>query len=529
MSNASNTALPLLKACAYADTVAKASHTRACSNASPCDICLIARQQYKQSSRPTCVCPTCKRLNDIEIPTTSKTNCSKPLMTPKFTASKLLEIKAQQNSSNIQIIKLASSIRSICGRGSVETGFRETLSENTKKASSFYSVITLPFQICAKVGHEDRDLVFCHDIEALVRFVLAERDYDPYDHLVRIGLDGGGGMFKIVVNIIDTTDHLQKLGPYQDTGVKRTIILAAVENIKETYENVKLIFSKLGNLDRVKFYICSDIKLLNIIIGIKSCASKHPCPYCDILDKLSLHDIKQDSNLRTINSIKCSASAYKQTGSNKKDPKMYDSCLDDPLTPGDDNEYILDICPPPELHLLLGIVKHVYEKMFKEWCDVALWLKSINVYPKKYQYGAFIGKDCIKILKSVDKLQQVAPLHILKYVHALRCLHRVVDSCFGMTLDPEYEAHIAQFAEIYLDLGISVTPKVHILIKHVPEFCKKHGRSLGWYTEQASESVHYDFLRNCWEKQSYKRPIGHQDYAKNLLDAVISYSSIHIV
>ena len=167
--------------------------------------------------------------------------------------------------------------------------------------------------------------------------------------------------------------------------------------------------------------------------------------------------------------------------------------------------------------------------MFKEGCDVALWLKSINVYPKKYQHGAFIGKDCIRILKSLDKLQQVAPLHILKYVHALRCLRRVVDSCFGMTLDPEYEAHIAQFADIYLDLGISVTPKVHILIKHVPEFCKKHGRSLGWYTEQASESVHYDFLRNCWEKQSYKRPIGHQDYAKNLLDAVISYSSIHIV
>ena len=136
----------------------------------------------------------------------------------------------------------------------------------------------------------------------------------------------------------------------------------------------------------------------------------------------------------------------------------------------------MDLCPPPELHLLLGIVKHVYEKMFMEWCGVALWLKSINVYPKKYQHGAFIGKDCIRILKSLDKLQQVAPLHILMYVHALRCLRRVVDSCFGMTLDPEYEAHIAQFADIYLDLGISVTPKIHILIKHVPEFCKKHGR-----------------------------------------------------
>ena len=47
---------------------------------------------------------------------------------------------------------------------------------------------------------------------------------------------------------------------------------------------------------------------------------------------------------------------------------------------------------------------------------------------------------------------------------------------------------------------ISITPKVHILTEHVPDFCKKHGYSLGWYSEQALESCHYDFLRNCWER-----------------------------
>lgn len=48
-------------------------------------------------------------------------------------------------------------------------------------------------------------LVYCHDIEALVTHVLNIREYDPFNHLVRIGLDGGGGMFKIVMNVIDTT------------------------------------------------------------------------------------------------------------------------------------------------------------------------------------------------------------------------------------------------------------------------------------------------------------------------------------
>ena len=132
------------------------------------------------------------------------------------------------------------------------------------------------------------------------------------------------------------------------------------------------------------------------------------------------------------------------------------------------------------------------------------------------------------MLKNLDKLQLIAPLSILKYVHALRCLHQVVLSCFGMSLDPEYDTYIRKFKEVYKDLGITITPKVHILTEHVPEFCKKHNNSLGLYSEQALESSHYDFLRNYWEKQGYKRPLGHPAYAQNLKAAVISYSSKHI-
>ena len=65
-----------------------------------------------------------------------------------------------------------------------------------------------------------------------------------------------------------------------------------------------------------------------------------------------------------------------------------------------------------------------------------------------------------------------------------------------------------------MDLGINISLKVHILTEHVTEFCKNHNNSLGLYSEQALESSHYDFLRNCWEKQGYKRPLGHPAYAQ---------------
>ncbi|CAL4122258.1 unnamed protein product, partial [Meganyctiphanes norvegica] len=67
------------------------------------------------------------------------------------------------------------------------------------------------FEISIKDGYKDRVLIYCHNVEALVSFVLNDRAYDPYDHLVRIGLDGGS---------------------FKDTSVRRTIILAAVEGIK---------------------------------------------------------------------------------------------------------------------------------------------------------------------------------------------------------------------------------------------------------------------------------------------------------
>ena len=51
-----------------------------------------------------------------------------------------------------------------------------------------------------------------------------------------------------------------------------------------------------------------------------------------------------------------------------------------------------------------------------------------------------------------------------------------------------------------MDLGITISLEVHILTEHVTEFCKNHNNSLGLYSEQALESSHYDFLKNCWGK-----------------------------
>ena len=237
-------------------------------------------------------------------------------------------------------------------------------------------------------------MVFCHDVEALVAYILEQRQYDPYNHIVRIGLDGGGGMFKIIMNIIDTTAcRHSRTGTFKDTGVKRTIILAVVE-----YENLNFILSKLFNLDRVKFYICTDIKLLNIITGIQSSACKQPCPYCCTGNLQNLTEISEE---RTLGSIRCSASAYKAAGSVKKYAKLYSSCINPPLLMGEDRERIIDICAPPELHLMQGIVKHIYDKMAKVFPQgVSLWLNKIHIKGMVYSKNMIFSGKIVKIIYS---------------------------------------------------------------------------------------------------------------------------------
>lgn len=112
----------------------------------------------------------------------------------------------------------------------------------------------------------------------------------------------------------------------------------------------------------------------------------------------------------------------------------------------------------------------------------------------------------------------------LKYVEAYTNFKNVVDSCFGLTLKENYEENIIKFKKSYVDLKIPITPKVHAVFFHVKDFCKKYNCGLGFYCEQAVESVHFDF-QSTWSK--YKVPKNHTEYDSRLLKATCEYNSYH--
>ena len=53
----------------------------------------------------------------------------------------------------------------------------------------------------------DVDLVYVKDLDVFITHVISERELDAEKVLVRVGLDGGGGSFKVTASIFETKFH----------------------------------------------------------------------------------------------------------------------------------------------------------------------------------------------------------------------------------------------------------------------------------------------------------------------------------
>ena len=98
-------------------------------------------------------------------------------------------------------------------------------------------------------------------------------------------------------------------------------------------------------------------------------------------------------------------------------------------------------------------------------------------------------------------------------------------------------ASIRDFENTYLEVRsmtiqrglqqLTVRPTDHVILVHIHQFFQRHGtaRGLGWYSEQATETSHNDWLQH-WEK-GYKVPDTHPLYPGNLKGANAKYNTHH--
>ncbi len=119
---------------------------------------------------------------------------------------------------------------------------------------------------------------------------------------------------------------------------------------------------------------------------------------------------------------------------------------------------------------------------------------QLGIVRKEYHEKSFEGRQCSKPLYCSAFLKEVAPPSDPPLVECLEALHRIVVGVFGQILDPETENDISTFEETFLGAmrthNPRMTPKVHMLIHHEPEYVRRTGIQLGSTSEQAPKSQH---------------------------------------
>ncbi|XP_047141345.2 uncharacterized protein LOC105849168 [Hydra vulgaris] len=331
-----------------------------------------------------------------------------------------------------------------------ESNIEKALDEKSKLLSNFYVTELLDFQEKEKdndYATVKRHLVYIEDITTFLDFVMKYRGKVPQNTFVKVGIDSGGGSLKVIVNLFDPTkdrtEDSSSLGSY--SGANTSLVLAYCERVSENHSNMTMIVEKL-KLHECKYSLASDMKLINILLGISAHGGKYACAWCEGSSELF------SGELRTFQSLNNYYELYSSAGSPVKRMKEYKNVINPCLLKIEDKSLsIIREIPLPELHLLMGFVNHVAEFIMQLWPGFIDWVKSIGCLRKGYHGGTFEGNTCREILKSCDTLELIIPVELYPLLETMRKFNKVVHGVFSYKLDPNYSILIESFTQSYKD------------------------------------------------------------------------------
>ena len=154
------------------------------------------------------------------------------------------------------------------------------------------------------------------------------------------------------------------------------------------------------------------------------------------------------------------------------------------------------------------------------------WGYDHHIVRQNYHGGCLDGPNIEKLLQNLDSLEQFVDPKFHEYIECMKHFRLVAEACFGAEkLFDNYKDRIDDFEKSYRGLGISITPKVHVIFYEVKIFCDETGKPLGMFSAQPFESCHFDFNPTY---KCYKRPENHPQHGPKLKDAAVSYNGDHI-
>ena len=254
------------------------------------------------------------------------------------------------------------------------------------------------------------------------------------------------------------------------------MFLAAVPEIQELYKNLESILGEL-KLETLDWTGSSDIKMVLILLGKDQASCRHSCPFCE-----SKAPWTTPGKLNTLGSLRAWHEKWIASGSDPKEKKNHQNMGNPPIVEGEDEDKILELFVPMELHLLLGIIEKLLHELkrnvFPSLSDgkkfMTTFFKDNSITVGVKQGGKLDGNACRDFLNAIDNLERAFQDHSvevflkgLPYIEALRKFNKVREKAFGMDLEEGWVEAIREFEISYRGLRnkankpISVTPKVN--------------------------------------------------------------------
>ncbi len=131
----------------------------------------------------------------------------------------------------------------------------------------------------------------------------------------------------------------------QRTNVSGSIIL---KTLGKPHHNLQKVWSTLKLDELPSFVLVADLKVINFATVISTHASQQPCAYC-----FSSRPLWENSPLRSIATNQMLHNLWQDVSNDKSKLKPFYDCVNLPLFLS--SVHVLLLCPPPTLHLKLGV------------------------------------------------------------------------------------------------------------------------------------------------------------------------------
>ena len=359
---------------------------------------------------------------------------------PRFTNEVLDRLQLKTGMSDNQAKVVDNFLRVHCGRSSVSNHEQYMKERNTKLADLFdHTHIALTEYVTEEKDTEgekkqkkkttsdvQKPVVYVKDVEEFASLVMRERNLQPADSLVQIGIDDGQGQVKIMMSIKPKTEEpvSKKKCRYADgfapqdfklSGVKKLLLLLMSPTC-ERHDNISKLLELVG-IEAIQFGFSCDIKMLLILLGKQGASSTHCCPFCvgsspwvGTFDHVTIGSLWRNYHAYT---------AAVAAADPRKPPKAkdYNNVVNRPLVIGPDDKKVLGgLVYFPEHHVFTGIVGKLVMEMERKlfdnakegvkWMDDWMAEPGVNVSRTVYHGSAsFVGNQARRLLSKLDSLE----------------------------------------------------------------------------------------------------------------------------